>query len=63
MFVEILNCLFGGFKVGVLAFLKMLPLYDFLNSLPEYILALITGLPMVVISILMFLIKLLSRER
>ena len=44
-------CILSGIKIGIMAFLKVLPLYNELGNIKEEIIACVIGVPTIVISI------------
>ena len=60
MFIEMIKCVFAGMSVGFEAFLKVLPLYEQLNSIKEQLIASALGIPVIIVSII-FLIPTVIR--
>lgn len=63
MLAQIINCLFAGMSVGIDALLSVLPIYEQLNNLKEWLLASILGIPLVVISVILLIVKIIDKKK
>ena len=61
MLGEILECIFGGMKVGFKAFFSALPIYNQLSSIPQDIICMALGIPSALITVIVVVIKIYKR--
>ena len=52
VFIELIKCLFVGMGAGVYAFVKALPIYEQLSGLKDEIISAVTGIPVIVLTII-----------
>ena len=55
MIGQILDCLLAGMRLGFYAFLKALPFYEQLSGIKEQLIAYAIGVPVAVVSFVLFL--------
>lgn len=55
LFGDMAWCVLSGIGVGLMAFLKVLPIYNELGSIKEEIIACFIGLPTIVVSIVLMI--------
>ena len=60
--IEFIKYIGMGFVSGIDILLKLIPVYNELSGLKEEIIALIIGVPAFVISIIVFVIKVIRKE-
>lgn len=60
MFVQIIETLWAGVKVGFHAIFSVFPLYEQLSSIKTEILAVVLGIPVIVLTIIEILINLVK---
>ncbi len=61
MLLDLIQCVFSGFMVVIVAIVKAIPLYFQLNAIKTEIIAVAFGVPTFVVTIVLLLPKLLKR--
>ena len=51
-FVDLIKCLLAGVGTGIYAFVKALPIYEQLSGLKDEIISAVTGIPVIVLTII-----------
>ena len=51
-FADLIECLLAGVGTGIYAFVKVLPIYEQLSGLKDEIISAVTGIPVIVLTII-----------
>ena len=52
VFADLIKCVFAGMGTGIYAFVKAIPIYEQLSGLKDEIISAVTGIPVIVLTII-----------